>query len=207
MPDVYLEQTIAQLNSIIAQTDGHTHVSDSLNACYEQLLMELGTSGSLFEKNFTTQGHLATDCWLKSAWKGCSVYGIDVALPHASHLQRQWEHDEFLMDLFLRQGPTDAYVKVLNHVRRHLHVYSLAEISTGNGRSVQTLFTRRSCLRRDAVVQSNLCWPVERPTAKDFGIWLTYINARYRRLLLLGVPLASTSYSALRRRGRDTICG
>ena len=33
MPDVYLEQTIAQLNSIIAQTDGHTHVSDSLNAC------------------------------------------------------------------------------------------------------------------------------------------------------------------------------
>ena len=79
-----------------------SRISDSLNACYEQLLMELGTSGSLFETDFTTQGHLATACWLKSAWKGCSVYGIDVALPHASHLQRQREHDELLMDLFLR---------------------------------------------------------------------------------------------------------
>jgi hypothetical protein len=30
MPNVYLEQTIAQLNSIVVQTGGHTHVSDSL---------------------------------------------------------------------------------------------------------------------------------------------------------------------------------
>ena len=121
-PNVYLEQTIGQLNSIVAQTDGHIHVSDLLNACYEQLLLELGTSGSLFEKDFTSQGHIATDCWLRSAWKRCSTYGIDVALPHASQLERQQEQDELLMDLFLRQGPTDADVKSLNRVRRHLQV-------------------------------------------------------------------------------------
>jgi hypothetical protein len=141
MPNVYLEQTITQLNSIMAQTDGHTHVSYSLNACYEKLLLELGTSGSLFEKDFASQGHLAMDCWLKSAWKGCSIYGIDIALPHASQLKRQREQDELLMDLFLRQGPTDAYAKALNRVRRHLHVYALADISTGDGRSIQTRFT------------------------------------------------------------------
>ena len=81
------------------------------------------------------------------------------------------------MDLFLRQGPTDADAKALNRVRRHLQVYSLADIATGDGRSIQTMFTCRSCLRHDAVMRSNLCWPVENPTARDFGIWLTYLNA------------------------------
>ena len=64
MPNVYLDQTIAQLNSIVSQMSGHTHVSASLNACYKQIILELGMSGSLFEKDFTSQGHLATDCWL-----------------------------------------------------------------------------------------------------------------------------------------------
>ena len=57
-----------------------------------------------------------------------------------------------------------------------LHVYFLAYIATGDGRSIRTMFTRRSYLLRDAVIKSNLCWPVEKPTAKYFGIWLTYLN-------------------------------
>ena len=35
MPNVYLEQTITQLNSIVSQMGGQTHVSTSLTACYE----------------------------------------------------------------------------------------------------------------------------------------------------------------------------
>ena len=108
MPNVYLEQTIVKRNSIVSQTGGHTHVSTSLTACYEQLLLELGKSGSLFETDFTSQGHLATACWLRSAWEGCSTYSIYVKLPHESILKRRREQGKLLMDLFLGQGPTVA---------------------------------------------------------------------------------------------------
>ena len=55
------------------------------------------------------------------------MYGIYVALPHASQLEHQWEQDELLMDLFLRQGTTDADEKSLNRICRHLHVYVLSD--------------------------------------------------------------------------------
>ena len=111
----------------------------SLTACYEQLLLELGTSGSLFETYFISQGHLATACWLQSAWEGCSTYGIDVNLPPESKLELHWEQDKLLMDLYFGHGPTVAEAKSLNRVRLHLHVYSLADITTGDGRSIQTM--------------------------------------------------------------------
>ena len=70
MPDVYLEQTIAQLNYLESQTDVETPVASVLTACYEQLMLEVGTSTCLFQKTYDTEGFLATNCWLKSTWEG-----------------------------------------------------------------------------------------------------------------------------------------
>ena len=112
-------------------------------------------------------------------------------IPHESQLERQREQDELLMDLFLRQGPTDADAKALSRVRRHLHVYSLADIATGDGRSIQTMFTHISCILRDAFVKSNMRWPVERPLARDFGVWITYHNVTTRSDFCLHHQLGS----------------
>ena len=69
-----------------------------------------------------SQGHLATDCWLHPSWEGCTICVIDVALPHNSKLDCQWDQDELLMDLFLHQGAIDTEEKSLNRVHLHLHV-------------------------------------------------------------------------------------
>ena len=50
MTDVYLEQTIAQLNYIESQTDVDTPVASVLTACCKQLMLEVDMSTCIFQK-------------------------------------------------------------------------------------------------------------------------------------------------------------
>jgi hypothetical protein len=75
MPNCYLEQTIAQINFLEYQLDSNSTVSDVMTACYEQVMLEIGTSKGLFEKNWALESCLATECWLVSAWEGVSKFG------------------------------------------------------------------------------------------------------------------------------------
>ena len=176
MPDVYLEQTIAQLNYLESQTDVETPVASVLTACYEQLMLEVGTSTCLFQKTYDTEGFLATNCWLKSAWEGSSVYGIDVSLPFAAVLPHQREHDKLLMDLIFQQGLSESDMSAFNRVRLSLRVLSLADITTGDGREIRPLYRNIKALRKHTPATSTLMWPVERPTSADFGVWVTNMN-------------------------------
>ena len=50
MPNCYLEQTIAHINFLEYQLDTNSTISDVMTACYEQVMLEIGTSKGLFEK-------------------------------------------------------------------------------------------------------------------------------------------------------------
>ena len=171
-----MEQTIAQLNYIESQTDAETPVASVLTACYEQLMLEVGTSTCLFQKTYDTEGFLATNCWLKSAWEGSSVYGINVSLPFAAVLPHHREHDKLLMDLIFQQGLSESDISAFNRVRFSLRVLSLADITTGDGREIRPLYGNIKALRKHTPAKSTLTWPVERPTSADFGVWTTNMN-------------------------------
>ena len=66
-------------------------------------MLEIGTCKGLFEKNWTLESCLTTNFWLVSAWEGVSKFGIDVSLPLSAELPLQREHDQLIMDLFLKQ--------------------------------------------------------------------------------------------------------
>ena len=89
------------------------------------------------------------------------------------------------MNIVLKQGLIRPRRKSVNRVRLYLRVTSLADISTGDGRYIRPEFLSTIQLRRATIPTSVLTWPVENPSSKDFGIWVTALNSITRNAFLL----------------------
>ena len=111
--------------------DVDTPVGGILIACYEHVMLEIGTSTFIFQKQHGNEAFLVTKCWLKSVWESASVYGIFVSLPVAAVLSLQCVHEKLIIDLIFQQGFCEADVKAFNCVRLLLWVLSLEDITTG----------------------------------------------------------------------------
>ena len=109
-------------------------------ACYEQVMLEIGTSKGLFEKHFALESCLTTKCCLVLAWEGVSKFGIDVSLPLSAEIPLQRGNDQLLMDLVLKQGLSKPRRKAFNRVHVYLRVLLLADISTRNGMYIRPEF-------------------------------------------------------------------
>ena len=65
----YLHQELMHLAACIHEGKRETITGELIRASTEQIQLELGLPGHIFEKDYDVLAHLVTDCWLKTVWQ------------------------------------------------------------------------------------------------------------------------------------------
>lgn len=141
-----------------------------LRSLLEEAVVQVGVGGDLFTCNFEAYGSLLPEGWVKTLWRFCSVYKVEVCdwIPRIPLLR---EGDRYLMEVARAVIPlkdNSSFIS-FNRCRRFLKVVTLSEIAQGDGRTV----------RKDAVdgrcnpwCQRWSCHFTEsHPTSGDWKIW------------------------------------
>jgi hypothetical protein len=134
-------QGIGMLNLYTLQCLKHVEamMSDSnrvnkhmIRTAIENTLLEAGIPGPLFMQPFCKY---VTKTWVSHTWEAARVY-LDLELNDGVQgLPLLCEQDEYLMVLFIRSGLfTTAELGHINRCRMFLKVYSLADITQGDGK-------------------------------------------------------------------------
>ena len=170
--NIFTTMGIVQIQAIVEHTWGDSLSGKLIQTSLESLKMEVGITGSLFHKNFTLLGQLATDCWLKSVWSFCWNHNITINdnVPDSGILR---ERDTLLTDCFANAYALDLLSmgdwKRANICRIYLQVISVCDVSTGDGRKIS------SCMwegHREASRSRNLEWVIQgEPTPTDWTAW------------------------------------
>jgi hypothetical protein len=101
IPSLYTEQGIAHISKLLQHGHQPSITGNLLRASLQALQVELGISGFPLEQKFARVGFLATECWVKHAWKFMSSSKFTIqssALDPNLRLRR--DNDTSLMESF-----------------------------------------------------------------------------------------------------------
>ena len=78
--NIATKPTAATINSFLQHYNMSTSIGATLQACLENLQLELGVPDNPLMYNFSIWGALVTDFWIKSLWEKIQAYEIDEAM-------------------------------------------------------------------------------------------------------------------------------
>jgi hypothetical protein len=139
-----MEQTIDQIDSLVYHIRSRSFVEDAMIISYEQLQLELGSQSSVFSLDFDTWGYLETPSWMTALWRGASKFNVQLTLFSHKNLPLQRSRDRFLMDQVMTLELRADEIIAFNRVRNFMKVYSIADITSADGRSIRPEFRSRS---------------------------------------------------------------
>ena len=168
LPSPYLEQGIQQIQLILEHGAECTLTGNLIRQSFEQMHLEVGELQSVWTLPFKRFGFLATDSWTKGVWQFCSSSKVklqwrDCVLP--SPLR---EGDKGILQMCRENGiSSETTLRIINRVRCHLQVITLADISVGDGRRI-----REDMLDgRRGQWQSHYEFGEEYPSVDDRVVW------------------------------------
>ena len=138
---------------------------------YQQVALETGLPGELFQWDFQKFGHLATPTWISACWKFADENNIKIVSNNETPATRR-THDRYLMPCFEQYGLTKTELGRLNRCRLFLQAITIADITTIDGKHI-----RPECLRghhepSNDLTRHDLAWPnQERPSTHDWTVW------------------------------------
>ena len=146
-----------------------------IRANVEQATLELGRSTSLFATDPTECGNksFTRHCWLGSSWDFASRHGVSVELPCNKPPPLQREGDVPLIELFEDCNGnmlTKYQYASLQRCRRHLELYFLSDLVTGDGRKICRVYFNASSHTAPPEA-SRWDWGREKPTRQDWVVW------------------------------------
>ena len=169
IPHLYTEQGISHIFQILR----HAHVPDSitgqlLRTSMQQVQLELGLPGNLFEVDYKSYHQLSTACWVTHTWKFCDEYSIIIKGP-TPELSLHHKQDHFLIPSFFAAGFRKTELQMLNRCQLFLQVVTLADISTGDGTSITTSSWTGTY---DSLRPHFFEWPRQgQPPNRDWNLW------------------------------------
>lgn len=193
LPDPYIYQGSQQVSLFYQLYPTDTNEGHLLRASLEHLQLEIGIGTPVLLSNFESFGYLATHSWLKSLWEFLWTHKIRLEvtgpLPHLCR-----EHDQFIMEALTScQSLSKEDIASANRCRLHLHLIVFSDFTTGGGNSVLDNVLHG---RRDPLRTSQLEWPEERPSNRDYSNWRKCLSAITTSTPLhLGRWLAEPHYS------------
>ena len=102
----------------------------------EYVILELGVSFQPFQLSYKKYSKRLTDCWLKSLWEKCQMFGVVVRFHHhGDELQMPRSGDKWLMLEFERMGCNCDTLERLNRVRIFMQVLFLSDVLGRRGKS------------------------------------------------------------------------
>ena len=159
------EQFIGWINMLLQHYGSSTTLGLKCAASLEALQLELGCRGNPLLENYAERGILSTSCWITAIWERIHRYKFPIHLKYPT-LQNQRKNDEFLVDIFLREGYRGMELRRLNRCRLHLKAIFLSDITTANGRRLED-FAFQGRIGRESIFR----FPRELPSNKDWRAW------------------------------------
>jgi len=132
IPHLYDSQGFLHMSAMLKFGASPGLTGALLRQTYEILQLEVGLSGEILMKLYSSWACLCTKLWLTHTWQYALEHGWDIVTGLPS-LQPKCLHNQFLMEVFWNQGYQGQKLMDLNHCRLWLQVTSLANIVDGHG--------------------------------------------------------------------------
>ena len=101
--DITTETTAATINSFLQHYNMPTSLGVTLQACLENLQIELGVPDNPLMYDFTIWGALATDSWIKALWEKIHAFQVEINMDYKK-IQRPRDDDICLMHRLVADG-------------------------------------------------------------------------------------------------------
>jgi hypothetical protein len=128
----WYHQQITYLTTLLQHTQQQTMTGQLITASYEQLRLEMGTSGFMMDVSYQTMKDTVTKTWLTNLWEFADKFQIKIQ-DDTSQLKPQRQNDKFIMDALLAAGFKGYVLKELNACQMFLNTVALADIVNADG--------------------------------------------------------------------------
>ena len=131
-------------------------------------ILELGSFTPFFSIPYKTHHFLATPTCLTVLWEFISTHDITLSNTTNRWLSPLRIHDRAITDIFFQDHSLPPNILVsINRVRCYLEVFSLADITTGDGTRIRSCYLQGN--RGDTHSKSD--WHEKQPSVRDFNRW------------------------------------
>lgn len=135
LPNLYWLQGYYHLDRLIRYAKSMHLTGQLIRHSLENLRLELGCNGQLFDLPYNTLSRIATDTWLTHTWKFISQYNLQLSL-QVPDIPLQREFDSLLIPMFMAKGFQNEELQQLNRCRIFLKVTTLSDITCGFGEMI-----------------------------------------------------------------------
>ena len=130
---IKITQEVSHLEIIRQHIWRDTPTSRLIQENTEELHLEIGLGGNIFDYPYTPFRKAVTECWLLNTWEFIDQHPFTYT-ELGPYLELQCVGDQYLTKLFLDCGYSGASLRKLLMCRKHLEVTTLADITTGDGK-------------------------------------------------------------------------
>ena len=174
LSDPYVEQGLSKLNLFQTHAGTTSITGHLIQTLLEQHQLEIGSFTSLFHLPYKQYSYLTSPSWIIELWQFVDNFDIILQSHDAIKLHGARTHDVAIMDAVRELGPIiPAQLKAFNRVRCHLHVMNLSDVTTGDGKRIDTVFFDSSPPCLDSAWE----WHLEHPTQQDYKVWRRYLKS------------------------------
>ena len=190
IPHPFALQVFHHLSVLMRHSANRTKTGQYLEANLQSHQLETGTSFPLLQQQPTNTGILASATWIKRVWIELDALGIRVEISSPS-LSLHCAKDRLLMDIFIDALVDQEDLLWLNWCRQYLHVTTLSELATADGRSLTAAALAGEPSGHFVELYN---WPrTRRPGSSHWDLWRSVLSQAvlrpYSRRRLLLQPL------------------
>ena len=166
--DPFLEQGLTKLLHFITHSGSSTISGNLFLTSLEHHQLEVGQFTSLFDLRYASHNFLTSKTWLTCLWEFVSEHDIKLSSSSPRRPQPLRQGDKAIMDIFLNDyNLPKKMLQSINRVRCHLKVFSIADIATGDGMKIRSIYSVGTASNRQSIWE----WPKEQPSCNDVKAW------------------------------------
>jgi Endonuclease/Exonuclease/phosphatase family./Reverse transcriptase (RNA-dependent DNA polymerase). len=173
--DPYVHMGVAKIASFLTNTWLQTPTGILMDTALDDILLEFGLASPL-TRHKVQQGLLyaTTPSWIRHMLSFTVEHEIYIALDTSHTISAKRQHDDTIMELALRYTTNKSGLQSINKVRMSLHVIWISDISTADGRHIDTRYLRKL----DSLPSRNqYIWPcTHKVTSGDWTIWKRFLR-------------------------------
>ena len=179
--DLYTIQGVSQLNSVTHYLPMIDDITGKLlRSNFEAAKVDIGLGGDFVMYDYKTFSLHLTNSWIKSMWEFINYHSISFSESVTGDHSLKRENDQYIMFKIIQLSKYGKKNLLrINACRLYLQVYSLSDITTGDG----ARFTNEAWIcQRDPLRRTNLLWPRQpRPNGKSRRLWKQAIKLAFPR--------------------------
>ena len=166
-PHFGVECFAGQMEKLLTHYGSKTAVGKLLQSSMEMLVIELGLSSQPLLEKYAVGSNWTTHSWIRSLWEKIDLFNIQVTIGNID-ISPPRVGDEWLMRRFMKMGCSVKELTRLNRVRLAQQCIFVSDVLDAGGRALDRKYL--NC-RPHTSTWSQLTFPREVPSSKDFRLW------------------------------------